>query len=282
MISTLEYQLKDIIMDFNNDFKPNNATKWNQTGKCVAGKTEFGNDLAHLHEPCGIYINTLNNIYIADFMNHRIVKWIHDEQTGKVVAGNGHPGNELNQLNQPTSVYVDEKRKRIIICDSKNQRVMAWPLNDGKSGKLLIPKIQCTCVTMDQYGYLYISEDKDHSVVRWHDEDLSVPIRVAGNGTPGSDNSQLDCPSYLFVDKDQTVYVSDVKNKRVMKWIKNAKQGIVITLDNELKKSFPEFKPAGLSVSSDGSVYVVDCAGHRVIRWKKDATQGTVIAGGHR
>jgi hypothetical protein len=33
---------------------------------------------------------------------------------------------------------------------------------------------------------------------------------------------------YIFIDEDHSVYVSDYKNHRVMKWIKRARQGIVV------------------------------------------------------
>ena len=40
--------------------------------------------------------------------------------------------------------------------------------------------------------------------------------------------NQLNVPTYLFIDRQETVYVSDLKNHRVVKWMKGAEEGIVV------------------------------------------------------
>ena len=52
-------------------------------------------------------------------------------------------------------------------------------------------------------------------------------IVVAGGNGQGNQLNQLNRPTYLFVDEEQAVYVSDRYNHRVMKWNKDANQGIV-------------------------------------------------------
>ena len=41
-------------------------------------------------------------------------------------------------------------------------------------------------------------------------------------------NSINSIPTYIFIDREETVYVSDQGNHRVMKWVKGAKEGIVV------------------------------------------------------
>ena len=53
-------------------------------------------------------------------------------------------------------------------------------------------------------------------------------IVVAGGNGQGNQLNQLNCPTYLFFDEEQAVYVSDNHNHRVMKWNKGANQGIVV------------------------------------------------------
>ena len=40
--------------------------------------------------------------------------------------------------------------------------------------------------------------------------------------------NQLNFPTYLFVDEEQAIYVSDTDSHRVMKWNKGAKEGMVV------------------------------------------------------
>ncbi|CAF3894376.1 unnamed protein product [Rotaria sordida] len=51
---------------------------------------------------------------------------------------------------------------------------------------------------------------------------------VAGGNGDGVGLNQFKWPTYIFVDQQETVYVSDTDNHRVMKWNKGAKEGIVV------------------------------------------------------
>ncbi|CAF3621794.1 unnamed protein product [Rotaria sp. Silwood1] len=74
---------------------------------------------------------------------------------------------------------------------------------------------------MDDHGYLYISHSNEDEVRRYHIGDKTGTIVAGGNG-PGTGLNQLKEPIYLFVDRQQAVYVSDYCNHRVMKWNKDA------------------------------------------------------------
>ncbi len=50
-------------------------------------------------------------IYIADYINHRIVAWKYGAKTGEVVAGGNGQGNQLAQFNGPEEVIVAEMGK---------------------------------------------------------------------------------------------------------------------------------------------------------------------------
>ena len=66
-----------------------------------------------------------------------------------------------------------------------------------------------------------------------------------------------------------------------MKWIKNAKQGIVVAGGQGAGYGLGQLSgPRGLFVDRLGSIYVVDEENHRVMRWYKEATTGSVIVGG--
>ena len=51
---------------------------------------------------------------------------------------------------------------------------------------------------------------------------------VAGRNGEGDCFDQLSHPYFICVDQDHSVYVSDMHNDRVMKWMKGAREGIVV------------------------------------------------------
>ena len=53
-------------------------------------------------------------------------------------------------------------------------------------------------------------------------------LTVAGGNERGSGLNQLDDPKWIFVDQQQTVYVSDSRNDRVVNWLKGATEDIVV------------------------------------------------------
>ena len=57
-------------------------TKWKQNGITIAGGNDVGDRLNQLCYPEGICLDDDQTIYIADYGNHRIVKWKCDEKNG--------------------------------------------------------------------------------------------------------------------------------------------------------------------------------------------------------
>ncbi|CAF4952101.1 unnamed protein product, partial [Rotaria socialis] len=106
---------------------------------------------------------------------------------------------------------------------------------------------------------------------------------VAGGNGKGNGPNQLNEPGYLFVDRQQTVYVSDWNNDRVMKWDKGAQEGIVVAGGQGAGSALTQLSdPNGIFVDTLGTLYVADHRNHRVMRWTQgDKKQGTVIVGGN-
>ena len=131
-----------------------------QNGITVAG----GNGSNQLSSPEGICIDDDQNIYVANYSNHRIVQWKKDATVGQVVAGGEEAGNRNDQLNGPANVILDKKNDCLIISDYINRRVMRWPRQNGTSGEIIISNIICWGVAMDNDGYLYVSDIGNHEV----------------------------------------------------------------------------------------------------------------------
>ncbi|CAF2106983.1 unnamed protein product, partial [Rotaria magnacalcarata] len=68
-------------------------------------------------------------------------------------------------------------------------------------------------------------------------------------------------------------------NHRVMKWVKNAKESIVVAEGNGNGTAMTQlYGPNGLFVDALGTVYVADSGNNRVMRRLQGAVPGTVLA----
>ncbi|CAF1224586.1 unnamed protein product [Adineta steineri] len=254
--------------------------RWKQNAITVAGGNGRGQKLNQVIGPEGIFIDKKKNILIADYYNHRIVEWKYNAKEGQIIAGGNGRGNRMNQLNYPTDMIVDQQNHSIIIADFENSRVIQW-LNQNQ--QILIKNISCSGLAMDKNGFLYVSDCSNNEVRRWRmGEYNNEGIVVAGGNEEGNLLNQFNCPGFIFVDEDQSVYVSDQENHRVMKWRKGAKEGIIVAGGNGEGKNLNQLSnPQGLIVDDLGQVYVADCDNHRIMCWCKGKEEGEVVVGGN-
>ncbi|CAF1425296.1 unnamed protein product [Adineta steineri] len=254
--------------------------KWKQNAITVAGGNGPGQELDQLKRPVKIFIDKNKNIFITDPNNNRIVEWKYNTKEGQTVAGGNEEGDRMNQLNSPTDAIVDQQTHSIIIADCVNRRVIQW-LNQNQ--QILIDDIDCCSLAMDKNGFLYVSDNNKNEVRRWKmGEYDNKGIVVAGGNGKGNELNQLNDPGFIFVDEDQSVYVSDENNNRVMKWRKGAKTGRIVAGGNGEGANLNQLSsPEGVTVDDLGQVYVSDWWNNRVIRWCEGDEEGGIVVGGN-
>ncbi|CAF2715152.1 unnamed protein product [Rotaria sp. Silwood2] len=255
------------------------GVRWTQNGDTVAGGNGEGNASDQLFNPWSLYVDDDQTVLIADYDNHRIVEWKPGATNGQVLIGGNGPGNRTDQLNGPADVIVDKETDSLIICERENRRVTRWSRRNRKSGETIIENIDCWGLTIDNQGFLYVSDTQTHEVRRYRLGETNVTVVAGGNGL-GDHLNQLHFPTYIFVSQDHSIYVSDNSNNRVVKWVKDAKEGIVVAGDRgERNDLIPLYYPKGVFVDSLGTVYVADSWNDRVMRWCNGSTQENVILG---
>ncbi|CAF4205936.1 unnamed protein product, partial [Rotaria socialis] len=112
---------------------------------------------------------------------------------------------------------------------------------------------------------------------------ITQNVDAGGNGS-GDGLNQLNRTTYLFVDRQQNVYVPDKPNHRVMKWNKGTKESIVVAGGQDYGNALAQLTYSNeLFVNTLGTLYVADQVNHHVMRWTLgDKKQGTLIVDGDR
>jgi sugar lactone lactonase YvrE len=146
-------------------------------------------------------------------------------------------------------------------------------------------------------------------------------VTVAGGHGKGYALNQFNTPAGLVVDEDQTIYVADNENHRIVEWKRDASQGRVVAGDNRtghlscpcdvfldrktdnllicdrVKRSVMQWSRRngntqgetirkniycrGLTMDEQRCLYVSDTGIEAVIRYREGETKGTVVAGSH-
>ncbi|CAF1502937.1 unnamed protein product [Adineta steineri] len=217
----------------------------------------------------------INEISIISSIKSKFNKW---KQNAITVAGGNRQGQgqKLNQLLTPVGIFID-KNKNIFIADSGNNRIVEWKYN-AKQGQIVAGG-NGEGNRVDQ-----LNDPKDKNEVRrWKmGEYNNEGVVVAGGNGKGNQLNQLSYPTCIFVDEDQSVYISDRENHRVMKWRKDANQGRIVGGENGKGKNLNQLSyPQGIIVDHLGQIYVADCRNDRVMRWREGDKEGEIVAGGN-
>lgn len=113
-------------------------------------------------------------------------------------------------------------------------------------------------------GSVYVSDSRNHRVVRW-DVNASEGILVAGGKGNGSQTDQLTVPGGIFVDEKGTIYVVDEENHRIVSVPTGTLEGTVIAGGHgEGDASNQLDYPISLTFNSQGDLYVSDFNNFRV------------------
>jgi DNA-binding beta-propeller fold protein YncE len=118
-------------------------------------------------------------VYVADFYNHRVMKWAADATAGALVAGTGSAGNHADRLTHPKGVHVEESTGELFVADRNNNRVMGWA--PGATQGRLIAGYGTAGAELWQLNHpadvvlvgttFYVVDDYNHRLVQWiHDE----------------------------------------------------------------------------------------------------------------
>ena len=123
-------------------------------------------------------------------------------------------------------------------------------------------------------GRIFIGDHCNHRVLVVCTDSNTKDVLVLGDGRAG-ENQRLKFPTdVLFDPTDESIYISDLGNRRVVKCSLLDPSHTFITVVNNIQC-------CGLAMDSHGALYVTDTQKHAVLCFSRDSNVGVIVAGGN-
>ena len=122
----------------------------------------------------------------------------------------------------------------------------------------------------------------DHDIRAVFVKDTFRVRTLAGGKGRGFNLDQFNYPTGIAYDQDENLFVSDMHNHRIQKWIKGATFGITIAGGNDYGSDANQLnEPGKIAVDALGTIYIADSENNRIQKWYKGAKEGETVAGGN-
>lgn len=194
----------------------------------MAGTGTSGTTSSQLNSPHGIYIDSNDILYVCDYYNHRIQKWIIGATAGSTIAGdsNAAVGSGPSDLRRPIDVTFDQNGYMYVV-DQGNDRVQSFAPNStmgftvagtGNGGQSTSQLRNPSGIAIDEYSNLYITDTENERVMKWSPNATTGAIIVSSN--------TLESPYGIIVKHGfpDEMYVSDTQKDTVQLWSAGATQ----------------------------------------------------------
>ncbi|CAF1317093.1 unnamed protein product [Adineta steineri] len=287
--------IEDIYFDSNDTLyisdEYNNHVVWKllknaTTATIIAGQSGSpGSSASQLCNPQGVYLDSKNNMYVADYNNARIQKYVNGSTVGITIAGiNSSAGSALNKLNVPRDIVIDSTDTYVYIADYSNNRIIRFQTNSttGTNGEVVAGGAGAgnTITQLNQpwgihylptiSNYLYITNCGGHSVMRWIPGNSSGEFIAGTPGTAGSTATTLSSPTAIKLDSYLNLFVVEYGNHRVQMFCQNNQTGITIAGTGISGSSAAQLNgPKGIAFDSSMNLYVADTGNNRVQKFVK-------------
>ena len=169
-------------------------------------------DAPLFNQPTDVAFDSAGNIFVTDgYGNSRIVKF---DKNGKFIKTWGRKGNAAGEFHLPHSIAFDSKDS-MYVADRENDRIQIFDAEGGFIKEWThVGDPWAIVITPDQF--LYLADGKNERVLKMN---LSGEI-LGALGEPGKGAGQFDFAHSLAVSSKGEIYVGEVLNWRVQKFVK--------------------------------------------------------------
>ncbi|CAF3646532.1 unnamed protein product [Rotaria sp. Silwood1] len=264
------------------------------SGVTVAGGRGKGKNLNQIGACQGIFVHEeTNTLFISDFYNDRIVKWIPEKDEGVIVAGTGVGGSSANQLSGPRGIFIDQC-ETIYIADLWNSRIQKWEKGategitvaggNGK-GSATNQLYDPWDVEVDQYGNVYVADTSNNRIMKWAPGATSVINSTTTSTIPITTASAaiILTTSAAIISTTSATTIQQLVIPNIPVNARWAQQGVTVAGGHQSGNATNQFfYPKGLFIDDDDQTMIIaDTLNHRIIQWKTGDVNGQVAAGGH-
>ena len=225
------------------------SATWNPTVNTL------GNNWKKDDSASSVFVNTNNMIYVAVYSADRVLAFVPGKPTPNKTYSSG--------LKNPGSVFATVNGDLYIGNEDSNKRVERWNSTSTSGAPVMTTPQVCFGLFIDISNTLYCSMNKAHQVIRRSLNNSNTSgSTAAGNGSPGSDNNQLDRPYGIFVNTYLTLFVADYGNDRIQRFDFGNRNGTTVVL-NGFSGSLSQ--PSGVVLDADGYLFIADSGNSRII-----------------
>ena len=235
--------------------------------------TPYLADTAHLYLPAGLSVDGAGNLWVAEALGARVLKYAGDGSFMMSIGAAGITARpDETHFNAPTDAAVDAGGN-VWVADNESHRVVKYDaagdflMQLGVTGEAGTDGAHFdwpVSIAFNSAGDIYVSDFHNHRIQVFDDTGFYKDQSIGQTGVSGSDNAHFNSPARLAIDADDNIYVPDLFNHRVQIFDSNhvhvATLGVstVPGSDNDHLDS-----PRGVAVDA-ARIYVADGGNHRV------------------
>ena len=219
--------------------------------------------------PHGIFINDKDRIHVADHVNGTIVVWHKNNPSDARIL-------HVHVFNY-SDLFVSLNGDVYFENGNETGRIDKWSVDQNSTTFVAKFSEHCYGLFLDFKNSLYCSQHDQHRVTKISlNSKNRTEINVAGNGSHGHGQNQLNNPWGIFVDRNFKLFVADTNNHRIQRF--QAENPTEKTL---AEKGFPSglnlSSPTDVTLARHDNLYITDNKNNRIVR--SNGTHSECVAG---